>query len=133
AFGDGKLAEQEETFARRGGDPIRIAAASVQEHGLSRPGRGFGEVDEFVLDLERAQSLKFFQREDVSHYVLLFERCSSFREWRLLYVSTRRCRGWRTVRSAISRSSRLGQQHDNDHSPDRQQRVADGVGDGVAK
>ena len=38
AFGDGKLAEQEETFARRGGDPVRIAAASIQERGLRRPG-----------------------------------------------------------------------------------------------
>jgi hypothetical protein len=59
AFGDGKLAEQEETFARRGGDPIRIAAASVQERGLSRLRRGFGKVDQLVLDLEWAQSLEF--------------------------------------------------------------------------
>ena len=44
AFGDGELAEQEETFARRGRDPVGIAAAGIQERGLCRPGRFLGEV-----------------------------------------------------------------------------------------
>ena len=30
-----------------------------------------GQLDQLVLDLERAQSLEFFQREDVSHDLLL--------------------------------------------------------------
>src|SRR5215212_2324910 len=33
----------------------------------------------------------------------------------------------------VADGSRLGQQHDKDHAPDRQQRVPDGVGDSVAK
>ena len=64
ALGNGKLAEQKERFARSGGDPIGIAAARIQERRL----RGFrgllGEIDELILDLERAERFEFPQREE---------------------------------------------------------------------
>ena len=37
----------------------------------------FGEIDQLVLDLERAQSFEFPQRQDVSHDLLL---CFEFRD-----------------------------------------------------
>jgi hypothetical protein len=53
ALGDRKLAEQEEAVARRGGDPVGVAATGIEERGLGRPGGLLGEGDQLVLDLER--------------------------------------------------------------------------------
>ena len=114
ALGDGELAEEEEALARRGGDPVGIAAAGVQERGLRGPRRLLGQLDQLVLDLERAQSFEFAQGEDVGHAQLLVSMVACTRAWH----------------SDLSAS---GQQHDDHHSPDRQQRVADRVGDGVAE
>ena len=72
ALGDRKLAEQEKPFAGRGGDPVGIAAAGVQERRLRRLGGLLRQLDQLVLDLEWAQSLEFSQCEDVSHDLLLF-------------------------------------------------------------
>ena len=72
ALGDRELTEQEKAFARRRGDPIRIAAAGIEECRLRRPRRLLGELDQLVLDFERTQSLEFAQCEDVSHDVLQF-------------------------------------------------------------
>ena len=59
ALGDRELTEQEESLARRGRDPVRIAAAGIQERGLSGSGRFFGEIDQLVLDFKGAESLEF--------------------------------------------------------------------------
>src|SRR3954464_13800879 len=48
-------------------------------------------------------------------------------------ANSRVLRSVMTVPSSRSESPGLGQQHDKNHAPDRQQRVPDGVGDGVAK
>ena len=58
ALGQRELAEQEKSLARRGSDPVGIAAAGIQEGGLGRLGRCFCEIDQLVLDLERTQSLE---------------------------------------------------------------------------
>ena len=61
AFDDGELPEQEERFARLGGDPVRIAASRVQvrDGGVLR---GLAcHLGQEVLDLERAQLLVLFQ------------------------------------------------------------------------
>src|SRR6476661_9814385 len=67
ALGDSELAKQEETLARRCGDPIGIAAAGIQECGLSSPGCLLRQTDQFILDLEWAQSLEFAQGKFISH------------------------------------------------------------------
>jgi len=54
ALGQRELSEEEEALTGGGGDPVGIAAASIEEGGLGRPGGGFGEIDQFILDLERA-------------------------------------------------------------------------------
>ena len=61
ALGQGELAEKEEALARLGGDPVRVAAAGVEERGLRGPGRLLGELDELVLDLERAHLVEDLQ------------------------------------------------------------------------
>ena len=58
ALGHRELSQQEKPLARRGRDPVGISAAGIQESGLSGPGRCFRQIDEFVLDLERTQSLE---------------------------------------------------------------------------
>src|SRR5262249_46529130 len=70
AFGDGELSEQKKALARGGGDPVRVATAGVQECRLRSLGGLFGEVDELVLDLERAQRLEFFQGQKIGHLTL---------------------------------------------------------------
>src|SRR5262249_26865312 len=76
AFDDGELPEQEEAFTRRGGYPVWIAASGVQERRL-RPLRGpLCQVDQLVLDLERAQRLEFFQGQDIGHMTL--PSCATF-------------------------------------------------------
>src|SRR6476620_3616380 len=71
AFGYRELSEQEKPFARCGGDPIGIAATGVKEYRLRGLGTLPGPFDQFIFNLEWAQSLEFFQCEEVSH-----ERCS---------------------------------------------------------
>jgi hypothetical protein len=55
AFCNGELTEQKETFAWSSGNPIWVATASVEECRLRRSGGFLGELDELVLNLERAQ------------------------------------------------------------------------------
>ena len=86
ALGHGKLAEQEKPLAGRGSDPVRIAAAGIQEGGLGRLGCCFGEVDQFVLDLEWAQGLEFPQCHNVGHDLLLLfdfgrQACHKDKSW----------------------------------------------------
>jgi hypothetical protein len=71
AFGHGKLAQQKKAFARRGGHPIGIAAARVEECRLRGARRLLGQADQLVLDFEWAQRFEFAQCEDVGHAVLL--------------------------------------------------------------
>jgi hypothetical protein len=71
ALGDSELAKQEETLARRGGDPIGIAAAGIQKRGLGGPGGLLCQIDQLILDLERTQGLEFSQGKFVSHDLLL--------------------------------------------------------------
>src|ERR1043166_8061313 len=89
AFRDGELAEQEKPFPRRGGDPVGIAAAGVEKGGLRRPRRALGELDQLVLDLERAQGLEFFQREKIGHDAL---PASSYRCWTAISLAGQRRR-----------------------------------------
>src|SRR5579863_7272666 len=70
ALGDGELPKQEKAFARRRGYPVRIAATSVKESALRPLGGGLRQVDQFVLDLERAQRLEFLQSQDIGHLTL---------------------------------------------------------------
>ncbi len=58
AFGDRELTQQEEAFARSGGDPVGVAAASIEECRLRRTGGLLGEFNQLVFDLERAQRLE---------------------------------------------------------------------------
>jgi len=69
AFGDRKLAQQEETFARSGGDPVGVAAAGVQECRLRRSGGLLGKLDQFVFNLERSNvsNLRSFTRSMIFH------------------------------------------------------------------
>ena len=62
ALGDGELAEQEESFARRGCDPVGIAAAGIKERGLRGPGRLLRQIDQFVLDFETGSELRICAR-----------------------------------------------------------------------
>ena len=55
ALADGELAEEEESLARRGRDPVGIAAAGVQQGHGGLLGAFLGERDQLVLDLERAE------------------------------------------------------------------------------
>ena len=57
ALGDRELPEQEERFARLGGDPVRVAATGVQVREGSFLRRFRCHLCEEILDLERAQLL----------------------------------------------------------------------------
>ena len=57
ALGDGELAEQEERFARLGGNPVRVAATGVQVGDGLLLRRLQGHLGEEVLDLEGAELL----------------------------------------------------------------------------
>ena len=58
-LGERELAEQEERRARRGGDPVRIAAAGVHHLVRARHLRALaGDLDQLVLELERAQAFE---------------------------------------------------------------------------
>ena len=71
AFGAGELAEEEERVARPCCNPVGIAAPGIQEGGLRGP-RGLPcQLDQLVLDFERAQSFELAQGEDVGHGWLL--------------------------------------------------------------
>ena len=59
AFGDRELTEQEEAFARSGGDPVGVAAASIEKCRLCCSRSLLGEFDQLVFNLERAQRLEF--------------------------------------------------------------------------
>ena len=65
ALEDRELAEEEERFARRGGDPVRVAAAGVEIRDGRCLGSLAGRLREEVLDLERAQALVFPKLHDV--------------------------------------------------------------------
>ena len=67
ALGDRELAEQKEALARGGGDPIGVAAPGVEERRLRGAGRLLRELDQLVLDLERAQGLELLQGHEVTH------------------------------------------------------------------
>src|SRR3982751_5587633 len=85
ALGKRELPEQEKSLARRGRNPVRIATARIEKGGLGRPGCRLRKIDEFILDLEGAQSFKLLQRQNVGHDVLLiFARFSQqiFATWR---------------------------------------------------
>ena len=73
ALGDGELAKQEKALARRGGNPIGIAAAGIQERGLRGAGGLLGQMDQLVFDLERDQSLEFAQGKFVAMTCSLLE------------------------------------------------------------
>src|SRR4029453_1515019 len=51
-----------------GGDPVGVAAPGVEERRLRGPGRLLRELDQLVLDLERAQGLELSKGHDVAHY-----------------------------------------------------------------
>ena len=53
-------------------DSVGIAATGIQERRLRGPRSRLGQLDQFVLDLEGAQSFEFTQRKDVSHGELLY-------------------------------------------------------------
>ena len=74
AFSDRELAEQEKAFARRGRNPVGVAAARIQKSRLRRPGGLLGKLDQFVFDLKRTQGLKSMSSSDVS-----IASCSPFR------------------------------------------------------
>jgi hypothetical protein len=57
ALGNRELPEQEEPLARRGRNPVRVAAPRVEECVGRLPGGGLGQLDQLVLDLERAEPL----------------------------------------------------------------------------
>src|SRR5215813_5537558 len=78
ALGHGKLAEQKKTLPRRGGNPIGIAAAGIEERRLRGARRLLSETDQLILDLERAEGFEFTQREDVGHDLLLVWRLPWF-------------------------------------------------------
>jgi hypothetical protein len=61
ALGDGELPEQEEAVARRRGDPVGIPPAGVEERRLRDPRGLLGQLDQLVLDLERAERLVLFE------------------------------------------------------------------------
>src|SRR5881409_1495413 len=67
ALGDRELAEQKEALARGGGDPVGVAAPGVEERRLRGAGRLLRELDQLVLDLERAQGLELLQGHEVTH------------------------------------------------------------------
>jgi hypothetical protein len=69
AFEDGELAEQEEAFARRGGDPVGVAPSGVEEGRLRGLGGLLRQAPQLVLDLERAQGFELAQRGKLSHLV----------------------------------------------------------------
>ena len=71
AFEDRELAEQEEALAWRGGDPVGIAAAGIEEGRLRGLGGLLRQAPQLVLDLERAQGLELAQGREFSHLVLL--------------------------------------------------------------
>ena len=87
-----------------------------------------GQVDQLVLDLERAQSLEFLQRHKVGHDFLLFLRDS-------VDGGVMKGKSMSTASRAHAHQdfSPLGQQNDQHHSPDRQQRVPDRVGHRVTE
>ena len=59
---DGELAEQKERLARLGGDPVRVAAASIQEGEVRVRSRSLAYLDQLVFDLERTQRVSYFRR-----------------------------------------------------------------------
>ena len=61
AFGNRKLAEQEEALAGGGGDPVGIAATGIQKGRLRSLRSLLGELDQLVLDLERAERFEFVE------------------------------------------------------------------------
>src|SRR5881397_1713632 len=67
ALGDRELAEQKEALARGGGDPVGVAAPGVEERRLRGAGCLLRELDQLVLDLERAQGLELLQGHEVTH------------------------------------------------------------------
>ena len=58
AFSDRELPEQEKAFARRGGNPVGVAAARIEKDGLRCPGIFSGKFDQFIFDFKWTQSLK---------------------------------------------------------------------------
>ena len=71
AFEDRELAEQEEALAWRGGDPVGVSAAGIEEGRLRPLGGLLRQAPQLVLDLERAQGLELAQGREFSHLVLL--------------------------------------------------------------
>jgi hypothetical protein len=59
ALSDCELTEQKKAFARGSGDPIWIAAAGIEKDGLRGLCALLCPIDEFVLDLERAECFEF--------------------------------------------------------------------------
>ena len=70
AFGDRKLTEQEEAFARSRGNPVRVAAASIEECRLRRARGLLGELDQLIFNLKRAQRLEFTELHEVHDFHL---------------------------------------------------------------
>src|ERR1700710_823477 len=96
--------------------------------GLPRP--AFRNADCDVLETALARSMSSFlisKGLKVSNFlrVRMSAMTSSYGG---LFAQTWRKQGYRS-----HRLSRLSQQNDKNHSPDRQQRVSDRVGDGVAE
>jgi hypothetical protein len=58
-LGQPELAEQEVSLARFGCDPVRIAAAGIEQGVGGFGGAGLCEFDQAVLDLERAHLVEF--------------------------------------------------------------------------
>jgi hypothetical protein len=91
----GELAEQEEALARCGGDPVRIAAPSIEEGRLRRPRRLLGEIDKLVFDFKGAKRFKFLQCANVGHDSLLVRWLvwtpSSQEQPRPVILATERC------------------------------------------
>ena len=59
AFGYRELSEQEKPFAGAGGDPIGIAATGVEEYRLRSLGTLPCPLNQFIFDLEWAQTRIF--------------------------------------------------------------------------
>src|SRR5581483_2988727 len=70
AFGEREIAEREKRFARRGGDPVRIAPAGVEHGGRGFLGGGAGERDQAVLDFKGAQLIVLLEGFEVGFHKL---------------------------------------------------------------
>ena len=63
ALGDSELAQQKERLAWLGGDPVRVAAAGIQEGKVGLRSRSPADLDQLVLDFERTQRLVFAEAD----------------------------------------------------------------------